>query len=190
MKLLPITKNIIFKFVDKVNAKGEFEKGQTESGILLQSSFDDSAKSPRWVDVVAVGPDCTLVQPGFQALLPNLRWTPNFKVDGEMMWRTDETEVVAVRAAPQAQVIPLKNVVLFKRHEKVAFKSTGLIVVMGGNTDTPSGTVIDAGPDAASELVAGSTIYFDDTNFTDTFVHGGVTMSFIKDDSILAYSGE
>lgn len=187
MKIMPINNNIIFTFVDRVNSKGEFEREKTESGILLQSSFDESAKSPRWVNVVAVGPECKHVKVGMQALLPNLRWTSHIEVEERKVWRSDETQVVAVRDNPTSNISPLTSVVLFKQAEKQQLRSSGLIIVVGNDGNTPSGTVIAVGPDAEPAL-AGATIYYDDTNFTDTFVHNGVTLSFIKDENILAYA--
>ena len=100
MKLTPVGNNIAFTFLDRVNSKGEFEPDPTASGILLQASFDDSAKQPRWANVVAVGPRCETIKPGMQILLPNLRWTSHFKVDGQKVWRSDETQVAAYRASP------------------------------------------------------------------------------------------
>lgn len=187
MNLTPIKNNIVFEFIDRVNAKGEFEKEKSESGLVLTSSFDDSAKEPRWINVVAVGPDCTSIRPGQQALLPNLRWTSGFKFGGVRMWKSDETQVVALRDAPASQIQPLENVVLFRRNAKTELKSPSGLIVVGGNDETPSGVVLHVGPDVSAELQSGATIYFDDTNFTDTFKHAGVVMSFIKDDSILAY---
>lgn len=185
MKIVPINNNIIFTFVDRVNAKGEFEREKTESGIFLQSSFDESAKSPRWVNVIAVGPECKHIKTGMQALLPNLRWTSNIKIGERMVWRSDETQAVAYRETSASEIKPLTNIVLFKQQAKEQMRASGLLIVVGNNTDTPSGTVVAIGPDADPSL-AGSTIYYNDTNFTDTFTHAGTTMSFIKDDDILA----
>jgi co-chaperonin GroES (HSP10) len=187
MTLIPVGNNIAFTFVDRVNSKGEFEPPPTESGILLQSSFDDSAKQPRWGNVVAVGARCTTIKPGMQILLPNLRWTSHFTVGGQKVWRTDETQVAAYRATPTSQVHPMTTYVLFKKIVKEFVRPTTLIIVVGGtNDETPSGTVFAVGPDATPDLKSGQVLYYSDTNFTDTFVHAGITMSFIKDENILA----
>lgn len=191
MSLLPIKNTIIFKFVDKVNAKGQFEKERTESGIILQSSFDDSAKDPRWVNIVAVGPDCTL-KPGQQALLPNLRWTQGFKHEGEMMWKTDESQVAAFRDGPDTTLQAMTNHVIFVHRKQKQVQSYAGLTVVGGHVDTPSGVAIALGPDCQEDL-KGATFYYDNTNFTDNFQHGGFSLAFIKDDNILAYepkSGE
>jgi co-chaperonin GroES (HSP10) len=189
MNIVPVKSNgIAFEFIDRVNSKGEFEKESTASGIVLKASFDDSAKEPRWVKVIAVGPSCT-IKVGQQVLLPNLRWTSGLKFEGVRVWMSDESQAVAVRDTPFAPIEPLTNVVLFKQNPKADLKSTsGIIVVIGGSDETPTGVVLHLGPKVSPELVVGTTIYYNDTNFTDTFRHAGVTMSFIKDDSILAYA--
>lgn len=188
MNIVPVKSNgIAFEFIDRVNSKGEFEKEATASGIVLNASFDDSAKEPRWVKVIAVGPECT-VKVGQQALLPNLRWTSGLKFEGTRVWMSDESQVVAVRDSASAPIEPLANFVLFRRKPKADLKSpSGIIVAIGGSDETPSGVVLHMGPKVSPDLSYHATIYFDDTNFTDTFRHAGVTMSFIKDDSILAY---
>lgn len=187
MNLTPITNGIIFKFLDAVNSRGEFEKSSTAAGIILKSSVDDSAKDPRWVEIVAVGPDCT-VKPGQQLLLPNLRWTSGFKHNGQRMWKTDQVQAAAVRNTPDSEVEPLASFVIFTPIRKAEITSTisGLVVV-GGVSETAKGTVVSVGPEASPEVLA-TTIYYDDTNFSDTFKHNGVTMSFIKDENILAYA--
>lgn len=185
MSLQPIKNNIIFKFVDKVNAKGQFEKERTESGIILQSSFDDSAKEPRWVNVVAVGPDCT-VKPGQQVLLPNLRWTQGFKHEGEMMWKSDESQAVAVRDTPESTLHALATNVIFVHRKPKSTPSYAGLTVVGGHVDNPSGVIIAIGPECYDEL-KGATFFYDGTNFTDNFSHGGFSLAFIKEENILAY---
>lgn len=185
MNLTAIKNNVIFKFVDAVNSKGEFEKQATAVGIVLNASADDSAKNPRWVNVIAVGPDCTTIKVGQQALLPNLRWTSGVDFDGGKVWRSDETQVVAVRDSAEAEVKPLSDVVLFKAIPR-ALGSSGLIVTLGTTTDTPSGKVVAIGPKAEPDL-QGATIYYDDTNFTDVFEYKGHQVSFIRDTAVLAY---
>lgn len=190
MNITPIKNNIIFSFVDAVNSKGEFEKPSTESGIVLKSSFDDSAKSPRWVNVLAVGPECKDVKVGMQALLPNLRWTAHTKVEGQMVWKTDESEVVAVRPNDTTECTPLRDVVIFKQQRNQnSVSQSGIMLIIHHNDDTPSGAVISVGPQADANL-KGSTIYYSDVNFTDTFVFKGAELSFIKCDNVLAYSAD
>lgn len=186
MQIKAIRNNIIFKFVDATNTKGEFQKTATQSGIQLLGSFDESAKTPRWVNVVDSGPDCKHVKPGTQALLPALRWTNGTKFNDERIWKTDEKEVVAFRESPTSPVIPADGVVIFTRQALVKKSTSGLFVVGGTDDETPRGTVVSIGAKCEPEL-AGSTIVFDGSNFFDDFVVGGVTYSFIKEDEIAAY---
>lgn len=187
MNLIPVGNNIAFTFVDRVNSKGEFEPEPSAAGILLNPGVDDSAKNPRWGNVVAVGPRCTVIKPGMQILLPNLRWTSHFKVEGQKVWRSDESQVAAYRDGPSSDIHPIGTYVLFKPIAKEHVRASSLIIVVGGNfSDTPTGTVVAVGPDATGDVKAGQILYYNDTNFTDTFKHAGVTLSFIKDENILA----
>lgn len=185
--LLPIRNNFAFTFVDRVNSKGQFEPEPSAGGIVLQGGIDDSAKNPRWVNVTAVGPECEVIKPGMQVLLPNLRWTSHFKIDDKMVWRSDEGQAAAYRNTPTAEVSPIGDFILFERIVKDFVRSTSLIVLVGKtDEDTPSGSVIGVGPTVKSKISSGDVLYFSDTNFTDTFKHLGADISFIKEDNILA----
>lgn len=188
MNIRPIKKSFVFQFNDAVTSKGEFDNGTTAGGIILQPSFDDSAKQARWVTIVAAGNDCddAVFRPGAQVLLPALRWTEASKLEGQKIWKSDETQVVAYKDGDA--VVPIQNYVIFTQNKaNVSQSQSGLLVVVGGVGDTASGTVVSVGSDAAEELQAGYKILYDDVNFNDTFEHGGVKYAFIKDESILAY---
>ena len=187
MNITAIKKGFVFQFADAVNAKGEFEKGVSDGGIILKATFDDSAKQTRWVNIVASGSTCTDVVPGVQALLPALRWTESSNFNGQKIWKSDETQAAAVRASETAEVQPLANYVIFKQIKPAVQQQTsGLLVVIGNIDNTPKGEVVSIGPDASADLV-GSYIYYNDANFFETFVHNGVEYAFIKDEDILAY---
>ncbi len=98
MRIAPIRNNIIFKFMDKVNKKGEFME-TTSYGLSLPGHHDNSAKTHRWATIVALGPDCSdiLREPGCEILIEALRWTHGFVFEGERMWKTDETQLLAYR---------------------------------------------------------------------------------------------
>lgn len=187
MNITAIKKGFLFQFVDAVNTKGEFEKGETDSGIILKATFDDSAKQTRWVNVVAAGSECIDVQVGEQALLPALRWTEASKFEGQKIWKSDETQVAAVRQ-PGGSFRPISSYVIFKQIKPaVQQQSSGLLIVVSHTAEnTPKGEVVSIGPDATPEL-ENSYIYYNDPNFFDTFVHDGVEYSFIKDENILMY---
>lgn len=188
MTITALGNSVLFTFVDDINSRNEFVKGSTESGIIIAGdTFDSSAKQSRWVNVIAIGPDVKDIQVGDQALLPALRWTEGIKHEGLRFWKTDEKEVVAVRRS--GKLFPLASWVLFKRHVNGHVRQVGLIAVIGGVTETPSGTAFAVGPAADAELV-GTTIYYNDPNFTDFIKHEGVEIAFIKDENILAFSQE
>lgn len=189
MNLKPIKNTILFQFNDPVNTKGQFEAAATESGILLQGSFDDSAKTPRWATVIAVGPDCKYIQIGQEILLPALRWTPVIKHNGSNYWKTDEKEVVAKRNHGIADTLkPVNDFVIFNDQKAATVRSSGMLFVVGHVDETPRGTVIAVGPEASPELELGFTLYYDKTNFFDTFQNGGIDLAFIKDAKIIVYS--
>jgi len=186
MKLTAIKNNIIFKFVEGVNSSGEFEKTETASIIHQLANFDESAKDPRWVKIVSVGPDCTFVKEGMQVLLPALRWTNSTKFDGERIWKSDETQVVAWRVPGIKEVYPVDGVVIFKHVHLKASSSIAGLTIYGGVVDSPKGIAVYVGSKCEPELV-GSTIWYDGTNFLDTFTSSGVEMAFIKETDILLY---
>lgn len=188
MKIQALKKSLVFRFNDAVTSKGEFNNGTTAGGIILQSSFDDSAKQPRWVTVVSSGGDNdpTIFKEGRVVLLPALRWTEASKFEGEKIWKSDSTQVVAYQSGEK--LIPHDNYVIFiQKSQQVSQSASGLLVVVGSSDDTPSGTVVSAGENAATELTPGATIYYNATNFTDTFEFNGIKHAFIKDDELLAY---
>ena len=113
MKIQALKKSLVFRFNDAVTSKGEFNNGTTAGGIILQSSFDDSAKQPRWVTIVSSGGDNdpTIFKEGRVVLLPALRWTEASKFEGEKIWKSDSTQVVAYQSGEK--LIPHDNYVIF-----------------------------------------------------------------------------
>lgn len=189
MNVTAIKNTVLFQFSDSVKSNGEFSKGQTASGIVIAGDgFDSSAKEPRWGNVIAVGPDVKGIKVGYAILIPALRWTEGMKYEGTKFWKTDDTQIVAVQdqTSDGAKIKPLANWVLFKKRKAGHVRQEGLIAVVGGVNETPSGDVFAVGPKADDNLT-NSVIYYDDTNFTDNSKWAGVEFSFIKDDSILAY---
>jgi len=188
MKLKAIKNSIIFRFVDKVNIKGEFEKGTTESGIMLNASVDDSAKSPRWVNVIDVGPECESVKPGMQMLLPALRWTAASKFDGELYWKSDESQAAVVRDSETSELVPVNKTIIVKRSKpKVTTSASGLMVIGNLGTDTPSAEVVSISAKCEADL-AGSTVYFHDESVFEDFKHNGEQFTFIKEDDVIVYT--
>lgn len=183
-----LSNTILFTFVDQVNSQGMFERENTETGIILNTSVDDSAGQPRWANVKHVGPDCT-VTPGQQILIPNLRWTNHIEVDGKKMWKTDQTQIAAYRNTNEPNVVyPLASYVLFTPDEVSIQSSFGMLVVLSDPSDTPSGKITAVGPKADASLEVGHTLYYNGMNFTDTVTIAGKKVSFIKSDEVLAYA--
>ena len=189
MNITAIKRGFIFQFCDDVTAKGEFAKTASAAGIILNSSFDESAKQPRWVSVIAAGPDCdeTVLHAGAKVLLPALRWTAASKLEGQKIWKSDETQVVAYTDGDA--IVPCNEHVIFKQipRERTSTSAAGLLVISGSSEDTPSGIVSVVSGSTDPELTVGTKIYYDDANFADTFDHNGTQYAFIKEDSILAY---
>lgn len=187
MTLRALNNYILFAFVDPVNSKGEFVREATASGILLKSSVDDSAKTPRWAKVLRAGPDCTSVVEGQYILLPALRWTQGTKYEGNSVWKTDEKEVVAVKDTLDASPQPIGSFILFQRLARPEPQSSsGLIIVEHYSSETPKGKVLLIGPKVEPEL-KGSIIYYSDANFFDYFYVQGREIAFIKEDDVLIY---
>jgi co-chaperonin GroES (HSP10) len=185
-KITPLKNSIIFTFNDSVNIKGEFTKSATDSGILLNASFDESAKQPRWVTVTEVGPECKTVKPGMKVLLPALRWTAGFKINGTSKWKTDETQIVAY--VENNDIVPTNKYVVFSPAIVVQeTTSFGLVVLSNVANSTPSGKVKCMDNQCDSDL-QDATVYYSDTNFTDMFEDSNKQkLAFIKEDAILAY---
>jgi co-chaperonin GroES (HSP10) len=96
MEIRALHNQILFQFVDRVNTIGQFEEQKTEGGILILGDHDKSAKISRWATIVSLGPDCSdeLRVPGCKILIENLRWTNGVKYEGQMIWKTDETQLL------------------------------------------------------------------------------------------------
>lgn len=92
-----IKNHVVFKFNDKVDHDGKFIEHH-DTIHIISGDFNQSAQRPRWATVIAAGPeaDADVSTPGSQILIENLKWTMGFKIDGEMFWRTDDTQILAV----------------------------------------------------------------------------------------------
>lgn len=191
MAIIPLGNTIVFKFLDRVNNKGEFERDATASGIQLLAGFDDSAKTPRWVRVLAVGPKVENINAGDQILLPALRWTAGVTYGESKFWKTDEKQVVAKRTSEDGELSVLNSNLLFFPVARETMKSSfGIIIPVADKSTTASGITYLSGPDASPELSPGVEFYFDDSLFTEKFVHQAREYSFIKDELVLAYKAE
>lgn len=93
--VVPLKNNIMFQFLDTAGgSKGKFTDRATASGIVIAQT-DAQQKLPRWGKVVAVGPDSG-VSVGEFILIEALMWSFGTEVDGEKMWKTDDSHVLMV----------------------------------------------------------------------------------------------
>lgn len=101
MILKPLGLRFTFKFVDKVVIRTDSDKRRTqfeettESGFTI-SSYDESAKRPRWVIVMDCGPDVKEFKTGAKVLLESLKWSEAIDFENDTFWYSDETVVMAV----------------------------------------------------------------------------------------------
>lgn len=186
MKLTPIKNTFIFRFKEAINSKGQFEKNATETGIILQSSFDDSAKESRWIVVSEIGRECSDIRVDDVVLLPALRWTPGVKFDDETVWKSDENQAVAKQDKYDNVVVPLRDIVIFKPYkDEEILSSFGLVLVKDPDANSPKGIIVAVGPDCVDAQI-GEFVFYDAANFFDTFTFNGEELAFIKEDKILA----
>lgn len=103
----PLRNNVIFRFLeDTVGTKGAFIERHS---FLIIPGSNSTQKVHRWVEVIAVGPDCDGVQPGDYALVEALMWMEGVKLSlDEKVWKTDDSKILAVtndRSACQSQAL-------------------------------------------------------------------------------------
>jgi co-chaperonin GroES (HSP10) len=96
-KIIPLRNNIMFRFLDETHgSKGKFQERQTLSGIIIPV-VDSTQKAERGGEVLAGGPDAaSQINVGDFILVEGLQWTVHTVIDGEKMWKTDDTKVLLV----------------------------------------------------------------------------------------------
>lgn len=98
--MTPILNNIIFKFTEEVvKANGkQVLKETTNWGFKIVSSFDDQAKKARVGEIVYLSEAAKKegLDVGMLILIEPLMWTTSVEVDGEQLWKTDVSKVLAV----------------------------------------------------------------------------------------------
>ena len=93
--VFPLKNNFMFSFLDETGgAKGKFTDRTLASGIIIPT-VDSAQKLPRWGRVVAAGPE-SAAEVGQFILVEALMWTYGTEVDGQKMWKTDDTKVLMV----------------------------------------------------------------------------------------------
>jgi len=96
-KIIPLRNNVMFKFLDETHgSKGKFQDRATKSGIIIPVA-DSTQKAARWGEVVCVGPDAAhQLSPGDFILIEGLQWTVHTVIDGEKLWKTDDSKILLV----------------------------------------------------------------------------------------------
>ena len=84
--------NIIFQFVEEVTDKGAFK--QQVGSLTVVENADKQADKPRWAKVLMVGDEVTKIEPNEFIYIKPLQWTPHMKFNKEMIWATDESQVI------------------------------------------------------------------------------------------------
>lgn len=94
-KLHPVANTILFTFLDETGgAAGAFVE-RTKSMIIVPK-LNSTQKQERWARAERVGPDVHEVEPGDLILIEPLQWTRNEVFEGQKIWKTDESKVMAV----------------------------------------------------------------------------------------------
>ncbi len=184
MSIRAVGKSFVFKFKDEVKSNGEFAKKATDTGIVLNSSADDSAKQARWVIVESAGKDTGLVT-GQEVLLPPLRWTESATFEGGKLWKSDIEQIVGyINEHGRFEVH--NEYVIFSPSSRTKLSEQSGLVIVGGNHESASGIGVAVTEGGVRELV-GAKVFYNDSNFFETFTIGDTKLAYIKEQEILAY---
>lgn len=99
-KITVLRNNIMFRFLDETGGeKGKFTERKTPSGLILPT-LDSEQKDARWGEVLHVGPLVHGIEPGDFIYIEPLMWSFGTEIDGQKMWKTDDTKVIFVTNDP------------------------------------------------------------------------------------------
>ena len=97
-ELEPVSNHILFQFADETNKsdKGSFKR-VTDWGFEMGATIDDTTKTPRWVEILGIGPDVSdEFHVGQIVLVDALKWTPQVEYEGVQFARTDDSNILAI----------------------------------------------------------------------------------------------
>jgi hypothetical protein len=96
--LEPIADHILFQFADEVHTSGnQLFKNKTEWGFELGATHEDTTQTPRWVEIIGLGPDVPdIFHVGQTVLVKALSWTRRVEYGGIQFARTDPEQILAV----------------------------------------------------------------------------------------------
>lgn len=92
--LNPLRDVILFEFIDETSGMQRSFTDVTKSGIIIAHA-PSQQKIARWGRVLAVGPESG-VKVGEYVLIEALQWTTRTEVDGLIIWKTEDSRVLAV----------------------------------------------------------------------------------------------
>ncbi len=160
--LKPLKDSVLFVFTEEVSG-GLFVE-ESESGIYLGKSVDSSSNEARWAVVAAVGPEVLTIKTQNKILIGALRWTEGFTISGTKLWKTTESEILAVDTPNGIQLTPSKNDIFFlldKKKGKVTTADSGLMYVESDDAGEVMcwGTVVAVGSDVdETDVVVGTRV--------------------------------
>lgn len=95
MNIKPIGKAILFSFVEE--ARDGMFIPTTKSGIIMTNQNMDHNRTAKWGKVITKGSDVPdeIAKVGEYILIEPLQWTLSATIEGQKMWKTDETKVIA-----------------------------------------------------------------------------------------------
>ena len=97
-ELQPIADHILFQFLEETEKHGHnLFKEKTGWGFQMKSSHEDTTKTPRWVEIIGLGPDVPEeFHIGQTVLVAPLMWTRQVDYKGLQFARTDPDQILAV----------------------------------------------------------------------------------------------
>lgn len=93
-KLTALRDVILFEFIDETSGIKRGFTDVTNSGIIIPQA-DSKQKVARWGKVLAKGPDSGVEVNQF-ILIEGLQWTTRTEVDGQVLWKTEDSRILAV----------------------------------------------------------------------------------------------
>lgn len=96
--LKPILNHVIFQFEDEKTKHLGVNQFQEKTDWGFEFAITrDGMEMGRWARVIATGPDCDEnIQPGMRVCVDKLKWTIEFKHDGNVYWRTDSDQILMI----------------------------------------------------------------------------------------------
>lgn len=102
MKLKPLGKTILFRFLDETRGKQGVFSERTRSGLIVPT-LKKAQHDERWAVVVSVGPEVATLKDGDYILIEALGWMVGANIDtgddgvnSRRVWKTLPEKIMAV----------------------------------------------------------------------------------------------